>query len=201
MLVGIVLAGGLSQRMGTDKTQLLVPKSNVSLVEHMQLKLKKLATDYIFVSGTKHPNAVPDIVPQCGPLSGIHSVIRHIQLHSIQPTGLLVLPVDMPNLSLDNLAKLVTKGKAAAVPCYYASGFFPLYLPFNDSLITYLAQLFEVKHLSQTADKKPAMYSIYTMLKQLSAKALDCQDSLEFININTPQQWQSYQQNFSKTGQ
>ncbi len=70
---GIVLAGGLSTRMGRDKA--LLPWQGRTLLEHMRGLLMQAGAREVWVSGN-YPafGGVPDRVARCGPLGGLYSV-------------------------------------------------------------------------------------------------------------------------------
>jgi molybdenum cofactor guanylyltransferase len=95
-LGAVLLAGGESRRMGTDKATFLFRGKPLWQV---QLEtLRKLRPAEIFVSARMDPSWRPadvqfigDIPPSCGPLSGIAA-----SLAKIHTTHLLVLAIDMP---------------------------------------------------------------------------------------------------------
>lgn len=88
-----VLAGGRSSRMGSDKALLTIGAVNL-----LQLTLDKARslTSNVTIVGNRERYAsygevIEDLIPGCGPLSGIHTVL------SATSSGLnLVLSVDMP---------------------------------------------------------------------------------------------------------
>lgn len=100
----IILAGGYSRRMGQDKAALRL--GDKTLLELTVDKLRCLGIEEILVSGWEScPEGavyVPDIYPHRGPLSGIHAGL----LAASNPCA-LILPVDMPLLSLGTLQSLI----------------------------------------------------------------------------------------------
>ncbi|MBO5544062.1 MAG: molybdenum cofactor guanylyltransferase [Firmicutes bacterium] len=100
----IILAGGRSSRMGTDKAKL--KQGDQTLLELMAEKLRRLGISEIVVSGCpdcpEGTSYVPDLIPDKGPLSGIHAGLRQIRHRSA-----LVLPVDMPLIQEETLRLLV----------------------------------------------------------------------------------------------
>jgi len=92
-MAGIVLAGGLSSRMGRDKAML--PWQGRTLLEHMRGLLMLAGADRVWVSG-HYPafDGIPDRVARCGPLGGLYSVALQM------PDGpAWVVPVDTPRLT------------------------------------------------------------------------------------------------------
>jgi len=113
-LSAVLLAGGESRRMGTDKATLLFRGKPLWQV---QLEtLRRLRPVEIFISArtdsTWRPadvQFVADIPPSCGPLSGLAACLTKIH------TGhLLVLAIDMPAMTgryLRSLCDLVEPGR------------------------------------------------------------------------------------------
>ena len=98
---GLILAGGLSTRMGTDKAQLR--RNQQTMLEYTQSLLHSLDLA-MFISGGE--SGLPDRVPQAGPLGGIYTVTQQCQLDAPLFDALLIVPVDMPLLT----AELLTEG-------------------------------------------------------------------------------------------
>ena len=72
----VILAGGLSRRMGRDKAAL--PAGDGTLIEHLARRLAPVVDETIVAggSGRDHPpgaRIVPDHYPGLGPLAGIHA--------------------------------------------------------------------------------------------------------------------------------
>lgn len=97
---GIILAGGLSSRMGRDKTLLLY--NNETLIKRTLRKLQTVADEIIIASNnTAKYNIsdiieVPDTYPGMGPLGGMHaglSVCKH--------NYAFIVSCDMPLFSED----------------------------------------------------------------------------------------------------
>jgi molybdopterin-guanine dinucleotide biosynthesis protein A len=72
----VILAGGLSRRMGRDKGSL--PAGDGTLIEHIARRLASVVDETIVASGSGRPavagvRMVEDRYPGHGPLAGIHS--------------------------------------------------------------------------------------------------------------------------------
>ena len=100
----IILAGGKSARMGTDKAELTV--NGMTLIEHQTRKLLSLGIDDIILSGYRKSvpgtRCVSDIYPGKGPLGGIHA-----GLLAARHPHCLVLSVDVPLIPAGTLISLV----------------------------------------------------------------------------------------------
>lgn len=174
-LHGLVLAGGRSSRMGTDKTRLLW--QGKPLFRHMAELLSNTGIRQVMISGQGFTgeNSVADIIPQRGPLSGIHAALQRL------PSGdrLLVCPVDMPLLPLVAIRLL---GMQSVLCCF--EGFtLPLLLPVNASARTAIDRAI---HSDNTKD-----YALWRLYQQLDGQTIPLPQAMTdyFENANTPEDW------------
>jgi molybdopterin-guanine dinucleotide biosynthesis protein A len=124
---GYVLAGGRSSRMGTDKA--LLRLAGKPLIEHAVAKLRRVCADVDILSSNPalaaYAPLVPDLHPDCGPISGIEAALIHSR-HDWS----LILPVDMPFMPtayIDDWARLWTSppfgtNHSAAIHMFTVSG-------------------------------------------------------------------------------
>lgn len=118
---GVILAGGASSRMGTDKA--LVEIGGVPMVERVGAALEQVATGGVYVQGRSGTLAgyrcVPDDTPgRRGPLSGLATALR--QLPAEAP--LVAVGVDHPFVRADTLRGLVDRFDPVAAVVPIASG-------------------------------------------------------------------------------
>jgi molybdenum cofactor guanylyltransferase len=107
-VTALLLAGGLSTRMGRDKANLVV---NGEALWARQLRiLRELTPQDILLSARSAPAWAPadvqqilDTPPSRGPLSGIT-----VGLERMNTTHLLVLAVDLPNMTSAHLSILLS---------------------------------------------------------------------------------------------
>ncbi len=105
-LSGLVIAGGRSSRMGTDKALLIV--EGQTLVQRVVSALRTLCDEVIVVTNSPDTAAatdaptVRDLIPQQGPLSGIHAGLSTMR----NEHGFFVA-CDMPWLNLEFIKYLV----------------------------------------------------------------------------------------------
>ncbi|SMB99096.1 molybdenum cofactor guanylyltransferase [Thermanaeromonas toyohensis ToBE] len=179
---GIVLAGGRSTRMGTNKA--LLSLGQETMIGRVVGLLKLLFPEIILV--TNEPELyqdlqvklVQDIFPAQGPLSGIHA-------------GLLVSPYwynfvvacDMPFLNLELITFMVkeAQGFDGAVPRLRGS-YQPLHAVYSRSCLLPIESCLKRK-LTQVIAFYPAV-----RLRLLEAEVLRRFGDLDtiFFNINTP---------------
>ena len=106
-VLGVVLCGGTSSRMGRDKAKIELA-SGMNFLEHAVERLKPVC-DEVCLAGRSHWNdslvALPDPTPNRGPIFGVLEAIRYaMQRHH----ACLITPVDMPHLTCHDLQKLVS---------------------------------------------------------------------------------------------
>lgn len=201
--LGVVLAGGLSSRMGQDKAQLLRQKQAM-LDFSKQLLCDSGITDVV-VSGNTHD--IPDIVPQAGPVGGIYSVLSHYTQVN-QPKALLILPVDLPLMTANALQKLRLAGELSQQATYFTDSQgnahnIPLYLPNSALLALFLQKAFAAEHsMNATSHGKKHGPSIKALLREIPSQSLALTarfaNSNILFNSNTPQDWQKAQQCFNQ---
>jgi len=185
--LGVVLAGGLSSRMGKDKSQLM--RNNMNMLDFSKQLLRNAGLTNVVVSGSQHTNNTPDIIEQAGPVGGIFSVIK-----AHQPNAILVLPVDLPLMTCNALAKLKKIGELSGKACFYQDHHIPLYLPVNAFVELFLQQSFQNNSFKQSG-RGP---SIRALLKQIPHQSIVSENSQILFNTNTPEQWQQAQRTFNK---
>jgi molybdopterin-guanine dinucleotide biosynthesis protein A len=172
---GIVLAGGLSSRMGRDKA--LLPWRGGTLLEHMRGLLLKAGAERVWVSG-HYPafDGIADRVTRCGPLGGLYSVCLQM------PDGLAwVVPVDTPRLTPQLLQQL---RQAHQGQCTIYDGH-PLPMLFNVDN--------ESRNLLESMIHDPlGPRSLQALQHRLGAHTvrLAPADESAMVNCNTPAQWE-----------
>lgn len=183
----LVLAGGQSSRLGTDKSFLLI--DNQPLVARTVHKLAALSDDLVVVTNDLEryrslalpARLVPDEAPGMGSLMGIYSglkVARHPRA--------LVVGCDMPFLDLSLLRYMLS----------LAGGY--------DVVIPRLGELLEPLHAVYSNACLPAMdrllgqgrRQIITFFHEVRVRYVERAEvdrfdpgHLSFINVNTPQDW------------
>ena len=190
--LGVVLAGGLSSRMGQDKSQLM--RRNTKMLDYSKQLLTDSGINQVVISGDQYQ--VPDLVSKAGPVGGIYSVIVRYQ-----PKALLILPVDLPLMNAAELKRLRLAGELSQKACSFQDHNIPLYLPVNAFLELFLAKQFShytadsnfdsttESESGKSAPKKKGP-SIKALLNQVPHRSLVPTNSSALFNTNTPQQWQ-----------
>jgi len=191
--LGVVLAGGLSSRMGQDKATLR--RNSTDMLNISKQLLLNSGIKNVVVSGDKYD--IPDKVKESGPVGGIYSVLSRFP----QAKSLLILPVDLPFMTAKTLADLRIKGELSQKATYFEGHSIPLFLP-NDAYIeVFLSKVFShslienIKDPSKKAKGKQGP-SIKMLLQNTPHQAIQCTDSRVLFNTNTPEQWQQAMNQF-----
>jgi molybdopterin-guanine dinucleotide biosynthesis protein A len=189
--IGVVLAGGLSSRMGQDKARL--ERNNSSMLGFSKQLLNDSGISDIVVSGDNYD--VPDMVKQSGPVGGIFSILSKYP----QAKSLLILPVDLPLMTANALAELRIKGELSQKATYFEGHSIPLYLPNNAYVELFLKQAFAHKNndKNEGSHSKKTGPSIKALLKNVPHQAIQSSDANTLFNTNTPQEWQQAKKQFN----
>ncbi|MED5326088.1 MAG: molybdenum cofactor guanylyltransferase [Pseudomonadota bacterium] len=201
-LIGLVLAGGQSRRMGQDKA--LMRYQGRTLIDNASLLLQSASCDKVLISRNA-PGFLNDRIEDAGPLSGVHAVLDALSQsdnHNGNPCELLVLPVDMPQMTPELLRILVSRGREAEKACYVEKRFLPFYLPVTQKtkalLANYLVEqskrrvvgfleILNAVSLKEGDLKKIARKDESDNKKRLANMSND--DDVEWLNVNTPGDW------------
>ncbi|NQX84574.1 MAG: molybdenum cofactor guanylyltransferase [Flavobacteriaceae bacterium] len=112
-ITGIILSGGKSSRMGTDKAFLKI--GNSTFIERIAAALNPFVKDIMIVSDHKTHDAfgikrIKDLYKDAGPLSGILSGLNHSKTENN-----IVLSCDIPFISGTLIRQLITNHKDDAL--------------------------------------------------------------------------------------
>lgn len=165
----ILLAGGQSSRMGTDKARLTLLEQ--PLWQHQYQLARQLGCSDILIS---HPQlGTPDRMPGYGPLSGLDTLLPLCRENRV-----LVLAIDMPVLGSHCLHTLLRAGRSASA--YYRDHMLPCVLQRTTALLQHIEEQLQ-----------PAgQHSLRQLLQVCNAVTLPCAWPQQFINTNTPAEWQ-----------
>jgi len=159
-----ILAGGLSERMGSDKLRLRLGRRTV--LGHVRALAESL----------RRPTRVirEDAIPRCGPIGGIYTALKQAK----KPT-LLILSGDMPFVTVDLTNRLINAARAKDRAVFVQSehGFgFPGVID-TSSLPLVESQITDGRH------------SIQALAIALNARAFTPPSRMtgDLFNLNTPE--------------
>ncbi len=161
-IIGVVLAGGKSSRMGQDKA--LLDYNGRPLLDHMIELLEKCGLDNIYVSGNiKGYRCIPDRESHEGPGYAIYDVLQQLD----SSDGVLFVPVDMPLLQAGALCLLMSEEGGG----YFTNSPLPAFI---------------TKPCPQERSK-----SVKELLDVLDVNPIPLPPELEIsmTNTNTPEEW------------
>lgn len=208
-IIGIVLAGGASRRMGTDKGLLPFPGYQ-HLLERQLALLQALPLDQLLVSRHSQQLEPPlnlQLTPQLtrqsqtlagpqisivldqdrnnrhGPLAGIASALEQCP----QADGALILPVDLPLMNASSLSLLLPEPAEPDCNRYFENNYLPLYLR-TDSMFR--------EALRQTLAEGQDL-SIRRLLARFPRQVIEVDCPTRLLNANTPDQYARTLEGFS----
>jgi len=187
----VVLAGGQSSRLGSDKSFLLM--EDQPLVAHTVRKLAVLSDDLIVVTNDParyKPLAlpvrlVPDEKPGVGALMGIYSGLK-----AVHHSQALIVACDMPFLNLSLLRYMLPLAGGHDIVIPRLGEFLePLHAIYTKACLPAIACLLEQGRRQITA------FFHEVRVRYVEAGEIDRfdPDHLSFINVNTPQDWDRVQ--------
>lgn len=107
---GVILAGGASLRMGSNKA--LLPYRGGRFIEAIHRRMAELFSEVLLVTNNpeQYPflrcRKVPDLIPGRGALAGIHSALHHCRTPYI-----FAVACDMPYLNAELIRFLVSRAE------------------------------------------------------------------------------------------
>jgi molybdenum cofactor guanylyltransferase len=171
-MIGVILAGGLSSRMGEDKALLRI--GGRTLLERTRAVLLEAGADIVVVSGAAH-GGIADRWEAKGPIGGIASVAA-----TLEDGELLIVPVDMPRIDAVALAPLAAERRMRATR--WATHPLPMRLTLDATTRAILAELVELEGRACSVSALQARIGVATL-------SLDGVDTTALANCNTPDEW------------
>jgi len=182
---GVILAGGESRRMGSDKS--LLPLNGALFIEHVYRLMAELFEEVILV--TNAPDLyqripcrkVPDLYRVKSSLAGIHSGLSHAR-----NAKAFVVACDMPFLSAAVIRRLCNwTADADLLLPRNAHGIEPLHALYSKTCLPAIEKLLEAGRL------KISLFFPEIHLVEVAAESLMDLDpeGLSFRNINTPREY------------
>jgi len=182
----VILAGGLSRRMGRDKAAL--PAGDGSLIEHLARRLAPVVDETI-VAGGDRPNLpgvrmVDDRYPGLGPLAGMHAGLRAARYPYVWVVG-----CDLPDVD-----------PGLAVMLLGLAGEYDAVVPRIDSEPQGVCAVYDraltsrVEGLLEHGDRRVKSLLAASNVRYVTAEELRVVDPelRSFRNINTPADYQAW---------
>lgn len=174
----LILAGGLSRRMGEDKSKLLTPQG-ISLLQHSCNLVHEAGSSQVLISSNTEPEGINDNFFNAGPLAGIEAGLAKVVTHYV-----VILPVDMPLLTPGIIYGLLDYALHNKQACCYQEQCLPLVLTRPDVAHRQAQKLLQSKQKC----------SIWQFCRAINAKEIEIPEMPTakkngFKNANDPLQW------------
>lgn len=189
LIVGVILAGGQSRRMGTDKA--FLEFEGLSLIARITETLRPLFSTVAIVAkklerfrNLKEVHLVQDLFPEQHPLGGICTALHHFR-----GKDCFVFACDLPFLNPPLIRAMIQNRKADAVLVPRSRrGLEPLHAIYPATLLNLL-----------TLQMQGERGSLEAILKKLPMSVLDTEilhtydpAELSFLNMNTPEEFRNF---------
>jgi molybdopterin-guanine dinucleotide biosynthesis protein A len=172
--IGVILAGGLSRRMGQDKA--LLKLHNQQMLSRTFKALTGTSVNKVVISrNDDQKEHFADLIPNKGPLSGIHSIAARFP-----SANLLIVPVDLPFMDTESLQTLLDKGLKFERNVRYHEHNLPLFLRNSETLRQAL-------DFTLSCSKN---YSVQSLCSNFPLLEIQANKPSCLFNTNTPEQWQ-----------
>ncbi|NJD62650.1 MAG: formate dehydrogenase accessory sulfurtransferase FdhD [Deltaproteobacteria bacterium] len=189
-ITGIILAGGSSSRMGSNKA--LLPYQGGRFIEAIHRQMASLFREVVVVTNTPELfdflpcRKVPDLVPGMGVLSGIHSGLVHCGTPYVFAVG-----CDMPNLNpglIRHIASLAD-GSDVVIP-ETAKGLEPLHAVYGKNCLR------AMEDALQAGKGRVASFFDRVKFRKIPREEVSRFDPSyqSFLNINTPEEYYRFRE-------
>lgn len=182
-ITGIILAGGKSKRMGTDKGFILL--DGIPFIQHIINNLTPLVDEIIIVSNNPDYDQfgykrIPDNVTDFGPVAGVYTGLK-----ASKTDYNFIISCDAPKVDLDVFTPLLKErnGKYDVVQYIANSRTTPLTALYHRKCL----QIFKLALQNK-------IQQLRFVVKQLNVKTLVASDEIrpKIVNINTPKDLKKY---------
>ena len=181
-IVGVILAGGSSSRMGQDKALLCVGEETfigraTHLLQQVFNNVIISANDRVVYDFIGLP-VVEDVHKGCGPLAGIHAAMA-----SAGRSDIFVLSCDLPFVDVSVVERILDNSSGAEViVAGDGTGIQPLCGLYRQTCMKVIQGQLEVKE-----------YSVLKLVQHMKGRVVvfEEEESKRFLNINTPADYNS----------
>ncbi|HLB00737.1 MAG TPA: molybdenum cofactor guanylyltransferase [Bacteroidota bacterium] len=174
----MILAGGKSARMGSDKA--LLRLGGTTFIETLARTLGRVVDGVVISAGEpgKYEDTgipvIPDVRRNCGPLGGIHAALL-----GITTARALVVACDFPLVSAEECARILAADPGADVVIGRCAGRLqPLFAVYSKTTLPVMERRLD-----------EGRYSVRGCLDELNVAIVELADRVRMSNINTPRDY------------
>lgn len=179
-ITGVILAGGKSSRMGTDKG--ILELNGKKIIEHIIFSIRPVVDEIIIISNTNNYDYLGlkvyrDIIKECGPLAGIHTALTYSSTEKN-----LVVSCDIPFINSDLLSYIVDNaGRCEVAIPVHKGNTEPLCAIYSKKCTGRFEEL-----ISKNELKLHNVFHHFITKEIFISEKQSFYDSKLFVNINTP---------------
>jgi len=195
-ITGVILAGGKSSRMGTNKALLKI--NGRTLIEQIAEFLKSLFPKVIVITNSPEEYMfikIPifqDVYKQRGPMGGIHSALVNSETENI-----FVVPCDAPFINKEIIEKILSTSSNHKIKICHAAGFLqPLTGVYSKEHLNEFETWLRGNESDHETIAEIKQCKIGDFVKQLGCEIINFDESESrqaFENINTPKEFAAAQ--------
>ena len=185
-ITGVILAGGKSSRIGSDKSFLNI--SGEQFISRILSTMQSVFSEVIISTNNSEPykifgvELVQDIISSIGPLSGIYSTLKYADTEKI-----FVSSCDMPLIDADIIKNILNINTDAQVILPVIN-----LIPQYDFGIYEKSILPQIENLISSRDEKVSLKKLIPLVKTtlIKVEELPAYNEWTFLNINTIENYQ-----------
>ncbi len=185
-ITGVILAGGKSSRIGSDKSFLNI--SGEQFISRILSTMQSVFSEVIISTNNSEPykifgvELVQDIISSIGPLSGIYSTLKYADTEKI-----FVSSCDMPLIDADIIKNILNINTDAQVILPVIN-----LIPQYDFGIYEKSILPQIENLISSRDEKVSLKKLIPLVKTtlIKVEELPAYNERTFLNINTIENYQ-----------
>ncbi|MDG1707823.1 MAG: molybdenum cofactor guanylyltransferase MobA [Emcibacteraceae bacterium] len=176
-LLGVILAGGMSRRMGgNDKFLETLDEDTIfnHIISRFSSQVEKLVINHNKSKQWEDIEVVSDIILGAGPLGGIHAVLNYAKEKGFD--RIVTVPCDTPFIPMDYVSRLFECDK-------------PLVIASSRNRIHPVLALWHISLLDKVANAlEKGDLKLMNLIKGLDHEVVNWEDAPDpFFNINTPE--------------
>jgi len=181
-----ILAGGLSRRMGTDKS--FLEHGDMTMLTHLITECSAFKEIILSTAKIEPYKALGckialDELEQFGPMEGIYQILRHSTTDVV-----FIMATDMPEITASFMEEMIQAYQGESCMVVRAGGrIHPLCGIYHRSLLPELKRL-----------RKEGLGKMQLFVKSIPATYYDLSDDDVVTNVNTPQEYQTWKKEHKK---